>query len=145
MAYIFQTTFFKVLSWMAMCDFRLRFHWSLLLRVLLNNIPALVQRMAWRRSGDKPLSEPMMVSLLTCVCVTRHQWVDDTDKQLHPPIFCVVITQLQPNMNGVQLKRLHFKLCHGWVITPRAEGWMWLLTVLWSQIVSLGEWDPGKQ
>ena len=26
------------------------------------NIPALVQIMAWRRPGDKPLSEPMMVS-----------------------------------------------------------------------------------
>ena len=25
-----------------------------------NNIPALVQLMAWRRTGDKPLSEPMM-------------------------------------------------------------------------------------
>ena len=25
----------------------------------LNQIPALVQIMAWRRSGDKPLSEPM--------------------------------------------------------------------------------------
>ena len=31
----------------------------------IDNIPALVQIMAWRRSGDKPLSEPMMVSLLT--------------------------------------------------------------------------------
>ena len=31
----------------------------------INNIPALVQIMAWRRSGVKPLSEPMMVSLLT--------------------------------------------------------------------------------
>ena len=28
----------------------------------INNIPALVQIMAWGRSGDKPLSEPMMVS-----------------------------------------------------------------------------------
>ena len=26
----------------------------------INNIPALVQIMDWRRSGDKPLSEPMM-------------------------------------------------------------------------------------
>ena len=26
----------------------------------INNIPALVQMMAWRRTGDKPLSEPMM-------------------------------------------------------------------------------------
>ena len=39
----------------------------------INNIPALVQIMAWRRSGDKPLSEPMMVSLMTHVCVTRPQ------------------------------------------------------------------------
>ena len=39
----------------------------------INNNPALVQIMAWRRSGDKPLSEPMMVSLLTHICVTRPQ------------------------------------------------------------------------
>ena len=40
----------------------------------INNIPALVQIMAWRRPGDKPLSEPMMVSSLTHVCVTRPEW-----------------------------------------------------------------------
>ena len=39
----------------------------------INNIPALVQIMAWRRPGDKLLSEPMMVSLLTHICVTRPQ------------------------------------------------------------------------
>ena len=42
----------------------------------INNIPALVQIMAWRRSGDKPLSEPMMVSLPTHICATRPQWVN---------------------------------------------------------------------
>ena len=41
----------------------------------INNIPALVQIMAWRRPGDKPLSEPMMIILLTHICVTRPQWV----------------------------------------------------------------------
>ena len=41
----------------------------------INNIPALVKIMAWRRQGDKPLSEPMMVSLLTHICVTLHQGV----------------------------------------------------------------------
>ena len=41
----------------------------------INNVPALVQIMAWRRPGDKPLSEPMMVSVLTHICVTRPQWV----------------------------------------------------------------------
>ena len=42
----------------------------------INNIPALVQIMAWRRPGDKPLSESMMVSLLTHICVARPQWVN---------------------------------------------------------------------
>ena len=42
----------------------------------INNIPTLVQVMAWRRSGDKPLSEPMMVRLPTHICVTRPQWVN---------------------------------------------------------------------
>ena len=46
--------------------------------VRINKIPALVQIMAWRRPGDKPLSEPMMVSLLTHICVTRSQWVKFT-------------------------------------------------------------------
>ena len=32
--------------------------------------------MAWRRPDDKPLSEPMMVSLLTHIYVTRPQWVN---------------------------------------------------------------------
>ena len=31
----------------------------------INNIPALVQIMAWRRAGDRPLSEPMMARLPT--------------------------------------------------------------------------------
>ena len=44
--------------------------------VPINNIPALVQILAWRRSGDKPLAEPMMVSSLTHICVTRPQWVN---------------------------------------------------------------------
>ena len=42
----------------------------------INNIPALVQIMAWRHPGDKPLSEPMMVRLPTHICVTRPQWVN---------------------------------------------------------------------
>ena len=42
----------------------------------INNIPALVQIMAWRRPGDKPLSEPRTESLLTHICVTRPQWVN---------------------------------------------------------------------
>ena len=43
----------------------------------INKIPALVQIMAWRRPGDKPLSEPMLISLPTHICVTRPQWVNN--------------------------------------------------------------------
>ena len=41
----------------------------------INTIQALVLIMAWRRPGDKPLSELMIVSLRTHLCVTRPQWV----------------------------------------------------------------------
>ena len=41
----------------------------------INNIPALVQIMAWRRPGGKPLSEPVMVRFPTHICVTQPQWV----------------------------------------------------------------------
>ena len=44
----------------------------------INNISSLVQLMAWRRPGDKPLSEPLMFSSLTHICVTRLQWVNAT-------------------------------------------------------------------
>ena len=53
-------------------------------RFRINNIPPLVQIMAWRRLGDKPLSEPIMVSLLTHICVTRPQWVN-LRKNMHNP------------------------------------------------------------
>ena len=45
----------------------------------INNIPTLVQIMAWRRPGAKPLSEPMMVRLPTHICVTRPQWVNKSE------------------------------------------------------------------
>ena len=42
----------------------------------IKNIPALVQIMAWRRPGDKPLSEAMMANLPTHICVSRPEWVN---------------------------------------------------------------------
>ena len=45
-------------------------------KVPIKNIPALVQIIGWRRAGDKPLSEPMIISLPTHICVTRSQWVN---------------------------------------------------------------------
>ena len=41
-----------------------------------NNIPALVYMMAFRQLGDKPLSEPMIVKLLTFICITQPQLIN---------------------------------------------------------------------
>ena len=72
---ISQTTVSSAFSYMKMYELRLKFQWRLFLKGPINNIPALVQIMAWRRPGDKPLSEPMMVRLPTHICDTRPQWV----------------------------------------------------------------------
>ena len=71
---ILQATFSKTFSWMKMYEFRLRFH-KFVPKVPNDNISALVQIMAWRRPGDKPLSEPM-ISFLTHICVTWPQCVN---------------------------------------------------------------------
>ena len=59
-------------------------------KVPINNIPALVQIMAWRRPGDKPLSEPMVVSLPTHICVARPQWVNETSFRRKNGVFMYV-------------------------------------------------------
>ena len=66
---------FQTFSWMKTYEFRLKISLKLVLKGPTNNIPALVQIMGWRRSGDKPLYEPMIVSSLTHICVTRPQCV----------------------------------------------------------------------
>ena len=48
--------------------------------VRINNIPALVQIMAWCRSVE-PLSEPMMASLQTHIFATRTPWVNSKKRR----------------------------------------------------------------
>ena len=72
MASISQTTFSSEFFLMKTFDFQLK---KFVPKRLFNNIPALVQIMAWHRSGDKALSVPMMVSLPMHICITRPQWV----------------------------------------------------------------------
>ena len=76
MAVIFLTTFSNAFFFMKMYQYRLKFHWSSFFPKGPINKPALVQIMAWRRPGDIPLSEPMMIRLPTHICVTRPQLVD---------------------------------------------------------------------
>ena len=82
MAAIFQTTFSKWIFlneniWISL-KVSLTFFFT---KVRINNILELVQTMV----GAKPLSEPMMVSLLTHICVARPQWVYNWKSQPHPP------------------------------------------------------------
>ena len=60
MAVISQTTFSNAFYWIKMHEFRWKFHWTSL-KGAVDNIPALVQIMAWRQTRGKPLSEPKMV------------------------------------------------------------------------------------
>ena len=69
---IFKCIFLNVNAWIS-----IKISLKFVPKVPINKNSSLVQIMAWRRSGDKPLSEPMMVSLLTHICVTRPQWVKD--------------------------------------------------------------------
>ena len=57
------------------CCILIKFSLKYVCKGPIDNNRALVQIMAWRRSGDKPLSEPMMISisLPTHICVTRPQ------------------------------------------------------------------------
>ena len=67
-------------------------------RAPVHNIPSLVEIMTWRLPGDKPLSQPMMVSLLTPICVTRPHWVN----AIHGAPFCTAVSlQLIPVRSGI--------------------------------------------
>ena len=46
-------------------------------KVWINNIPALVQMMAWHRTDNKSWSKPKLFSLLMDIYITWTQWVKD--------------------------------------------------------------------
>ena len=60
MAAILQTTFLNAFSWMKSFVFRFKISLKLVPKGPIDNQSALVQVMAWRRTGDKPLSEPVL-------------------------------------------------------------------------------------
>ena len=95
--------------------------------VPINNTPALVQILAWRQAGDKSLSKPMMVSLLTHLWVTLPQWVDTnfarTSYITTAPRDCLYIRYTQHNLlltshrSGLWIRHL-FKYLHLMGIPP---------------------------
>ena len=151
MAVIFQTTFSNAFSWIKMYEFRLRFHLILVPRGPINNIPALVQIMAWRRPGDKPLSEPMMVCMLTHICVTQPPWVkgEISNYTLVNSGICLLIRvfEMPPWAEGLRLGQvLAIILPAGsWNIVPYsgcrpAKGYHILRTVFSSSFKQTRSW-----
>ena len=76
----------------------------------INNIPALVQIMAWRRSGDKPLFEPMMVSFTMHICITGPQWVKQLGQFSSNGI-------LDPEYIFIESKYLFIMLAMYWILS----------------------------
>ena len=81
----------------------------------INNIPALVQIMAWGQLCAKPLSEPMMFSLLMHICITRPQWVNDWGLAAYS---CIFITELGRHWLSKGLVSSH-NLIQYWLIIDR--------------------------
>ena len=77
---------------------------------VIDNDLSLVQIMTWRRTGDKPLSEPMMVKLPTHICVSRCQWVSRCEKT-NPPI-TMKPTGCWPLSNNVYPKAVTWYIGH---------------------------------
>ena len=71
MATIFAADFFKWIFFNVNFWITIKIPLKFVPRGPINNIPALDQVMAWYPPGDKPLSEPMSISLLTRICVSE--------------------------------------------------------------------------
>ena len=76
-------------------------------RDVLYVIPFSFKRFPYRREGDKPLSEPMMVNLLTHICVARPQWVNTCVTGHATPVVIAGTTILVPclEVKSLQLIR----------------------------------------
>ena len=60
MAAVFQTTFSNAFFFNENVQISIKISLKFVPKGHIHNIPALVQIMAWRQPGDKPLSEPML-------------------------------------------------------------------------------------
>ena len=94
MADILQMTFFKCIFMNEIASISFYFSLKFALKVWINNILALVQIAAWRRPGNKLLSEPMVVSILMHICVTQPQWVNSFVPHYNDIIMSVIASQI---------------------------------------------------
>ena len=111
--------------------------------------------MAWRRPGDRPLSESMMVSLLMHICITRPQWVNVTSTSCQIPLKWIKKTPLMIGQHWCRLwlgavrqqaitsahieLHLRYVTCHvitwpQWVIFSLIQIWFKMVNSLWPRL-----------
>ena len=73
---ILPTTFSNAISWMKMFEFRLKFHWSLFLKVQLTIFQHWFRRWLGAEQATSHYLNQWWPSSTTHICVTRHQWVN---------------------------------------------------------------------
>ena len=103
---------------------------------LINNIPALVQIMDWRRPGDKPLSEPMMARLPTHICA-GYAYLRDPHLVFTVPTD-IVPPGAKPSAGKVMTTQLH-------TLSAKVS-YRWLSGNLFERMISFGNggWDLKK-
>ena len=112
--------------------------------------------MAWRRPGDKPLSEPIMVSLLTHICITRPQWVKQhilDYKSEQPTAGCIAVfhkdccyTKHGGIIANLTLKSLGV---YYWCVKIPQRGYTehgleYIMFYVQKHIASMGAWSPNE-
>ena len=95
----------------------------------MDNISALVQIMAWCKPGDKPLSEPMMVSLLTYASIGLNGWNWELAysiliKSLKIVLFCfMVVRRVLNTLSITNLMLYQTKIFLAFMIVRKSAGY----------------------
>ena len=84
---ISHTTFSSAFSWMKTFEFEMKFHWNMFHYGLNDTMAALVQIMAWRRTGDDPFSEAMLI------CCTD-QYMPHSASMSYPAVWILLGKQI---------------------------------------------------
>ena len=116
MAAILQKTFWSEFCWMFKISLKSAF------KIPNYDFTALFQIMAWRRPGDKSLSEPMTIRLPPHICVTLPQWVNAKLDSLSFTLISITPLVLKYPIDFsfthlVRLQRAQFCWCSGLIRT----------------------------
>ena len=85
----------------------------------INNIPALVQIMAWRRLGDKPFSEPMMARLPTHICVRIYASLGPNELNI-----CIFVVRKDFQVTYLTIKQLILSILRGKILPILSFSWL---------------------